>query len=63
MDSMGHGSTKTPVVTSAVDAGGVIPGVYEVSNVYFTMRGDWQVQIQLKNGSEVVEVVIDDQYF
>lgn len=58
MSSMGHGSR--PVVMSAAKdaAGAVIPGVYRVEQVVFTMRGDWDLQIQLRNGSTLIDQAV-----
>jgi hypothetical protein len=55
MSSMGHGS-RPVVLSAAKDASGApMPGVYRVEQVVFTMRGDWDVQIQLRNGATVVD--------
>lgn len=48
MPSMGHGSS--PVKIEKVG-----PGQYRVSEVFFVMRGDWEIQFKLENGSTVVE--------
>lgn len=48
MKSMGHGSS--PIVIK--DLGN---GVYELSEIYFTMPGDWQLHLTLKNGNSVIE--------
>ena len=49
MPSMGHGSAPTQV-ERAVDAkGDIVPGVFNVKNVYFTMGGDWEVRVILTN--------------
>lgn len=51
MSSMGHGSK--PVTISQVDN-----GVYSVTNVRFIMAGPWDIHYQLKDGSKVVEEII-----
>jgi hypothetical protein len=38
---MGHGSAPVKITPQA-------PGVYEVSDVFFIMPGDWEIQIQLR---------------
>jgi len=48
MPSMGHGSSAVNVVKLS-------PGQYRVSDVHFIMRGDWEIRVQLKNGSTVLE--------
>jgi hypothetical protein len=55
MPSMGHGSS--PVAVSPMHDSGnqVIPGVYDATNVYFVMPGAWQILIQLKQGSNIVD--------
>jgi hypothetical protein len=48
MPSMGHGSSPvslTPLST----------GLYRVSNVWFSMRGDWLIQVQFKNQTAVLD--------
>ena len=48
MPSMGHGSS--PVIIKMVS-----DGIYEVTDVYFTMLGEWEIRFQLKNNDEVIE--------
>lgn len=50
MPSMGHGSS--PVKVEAPE-----PGVYNATDVFFIMPGDWDVRIQLKDGRELLEQV------
>lgn len=47
MPSMGHGSRQTQVVAITDAAGTVMPGAYEVRQVYFIMGGDWEVRVHL----------------
>ena len=52
MPDMGHGSAPTQI-SRVVDANGdLVPGRYEVRNIYFVMGGTWDVQVVLtdKNG-------------
>ncbi|MBI3554828.1 MAG: FixH family protein, partial [Deltaproteobacteria bacterium] len=59
MPAMGHGSSPVNVA-HAVDQGGAnVPGVFKATNVYFVMPGDWDVHVQLKNGSKVVEETVE----
>jgi hypothetical protein len=51
MPAMGHGSVPFKFKKIAT-------GEYEVSNVYFIMGGDWQLHLQLKNGSQVIDEVV-----
>jgi hypothetical protein len=46
MPSMGHGSS--PVHVQRIDV-----GTYLVEDVYFSMPGDWAIQVQLKNATGV----------
>ena len=45
MPSMGHGVMEKPVVD---EKGG---GLYSLSNVVFSMTGDWELQIEITSGS------------
>lgn len=44
MPSMGHGSWQTAITSSEA-------GVFQVTNVFFIMTGDWEIQVQLYSGS------------
>lgn len=47
MPSMGHGSGPTHV-ERAVDAqGNIVPGTFNVRNIYFIMGGEWEVRVIL----------------
>ncbi len=48
MKSMGHGSS--PIVVKNLG-----DGIYELSEIYFTMAGDWQLHLTLKNGNNQIE--------
>lgn len=48
MSSMGHGSS--PVTVQRLDV-----GTYLVDDVYFSMPGDWDIEVDLKNGTELVD--------
>jgi hypothetical protein len=49
MPMMGHGSSPTTVTAVKDTAGNSIPGAYQISKIYFTMIGEWEVRITLKN--------------
>ncbi len=51
MPSMGHGSS--PITVERLDV-----GVYRASQVFFTMRGEWELRFLLKNGSETRDQAI-----
>jgi hypothetical protein len=48
MPSMGHGSSPVAITKLAT-------GIYDISKVYFIMDGEWQIRVQLKAGSTVLE--------
>lgn len=48
MPSMGHGSSPIEVTS-------VSTGIYQLKEIYFTMPGDWTLNLQLKNGNQVIE--------
>lgn len=50
MPSMGHGSS--PVLVRRVDI-----GTYLVEDVYFSMTGDWDIQIQLNTETGLIDEV------
>lgn len=49
MPMMGHGSSPTTVTALQDAAGNSIPGAYQIAKIYFTMSGEWEVRITLKN--------------
>ena len=46
MPAMGHGSS--PVTIDRIDV-----GTYRASKVFFTMKGDWEIRFQLKDGNAI----------
>ena len=56
MPTMKHGSSPTQMQRVLDAKGQPLVGVYNVSNIYFTMGGDWDVQIALKSPSGTDEV-------
>lgn len=57
MPSMGHGS-RPVVISSAREGGAELPGVFRVEQVFFSMPGDWDVQVQLRSGSQVADQAV-----
>ena len=55
MPSMGHGSSPVKVAPLKSSTGSTLPGEYEVSEVYFVMPGAWEIWVQLKQGSKVLD--------
>jgi hypothetical protein len=55
MESMGHGSS--PIVTQKL-----ANGIYQLSEVYFTMTKDWQLYLTLSKGGVVIEKIKFDYY-
>lgn len=52
MPSMGHGSS--PVTTVVLTDNGAI-GLFEARNVFFVMPGAWDIRVQLKNGTQLLD--------
>jgi hypothetical protein len=55
MPSMNHGSDPVQVSAKKDASGNEVLGEYTVSNLKFSMGGEWEIQVLLKNGEEVVE--------
>lgn len=51
MPSMGHGSS--PVAVERLDV-----GTYRAKDVFFVMKGEWEIRFQLKDGNEVKDQAI-----
>lgn len=47
MPLMGHGSAKTQIQRVMDDQGQPLAGVFAISNIYFIMGGDWDVNVAL----------------
>ncbi len=47
MESMGHGSS--PIVIKRIDK-----GIYSLSEIYFSMPGDWQLKIDFKKSNKTI---------
>ena len=55
MESMGHGSS--PIVTQKLAT-----GLYQLSEIYFTMTKDWQLYLTLSKDGVVIEKIKFDYY-
>lgn len=55
MSSMGHGSAPTQVERAVDLYGNLIPGVFNVRNVYFIMGGEWEVRVTLTDAQGLQE--------
>ncbi len=51
MPSMGHGSS--PVTVDRLDT-----GTFRASRVFFSMPGEWEIRVQVKNGSDVKDQAV-----
>ncbi len=58
MPDMGHGSAPVTVESARDSDGHVLPGIYNGSGASFIMPGDWEVRVQLKNGTALSEEAI-----
>lgn len=56
MPGMGHGS-------SPVNVNKVSEGHYKVSNVFFVMKGEWEIHIQIKDGDKLIEEAVEKIIF
>jgi hypothetical protein len=52
MPAMGHGSSPVKISHKSE------PGQFEGDDVFFVMRGAWEIHFQLKNGSALVEEAV-----
>lgn len=61
MPEMGHGSAPTRLQRVLDQSGKQIPGAYDVTNMYFTMDGTWEVRVQLTTptGTETKSFPVD----
>jgi hypothetical protein len=50
MKSMGHGSS--PIVITKLTT-----GIYQLSELYFTMTGDWQLHLTLSKNNSIIDEV------
>jgi hypothetical protein len=56
-----HGSSPVTVSASFDATNQVIPGVFQVDGIVFSMYGDWQIHIELKNvDGEVIHAFVQD---
>jgi hypothetical protein len=52
MPDMGHGSLPVRVAPLLDEKGQVLPGEYRVSEVLFSMKGPWEIQVELRPSRE-----------
>ena len=52
MPEMGHGSEPVRVTQERDRSGKSVPGVYRVSQVLFSMKGAWEIQLELRPSRE-----------
>lgn len=59
MPDMGHGSAPTQIQRVLDAQGQPLTGVYQISNIYFVMGGDWDVNVTLtyQDGSKETQVI------
>ncbi|MGZ3652624.1 MAG: hypothetical protein ACXVCI_22315 [Bdellovibrionota bacterium] len=55
MPAMGHGSSPTQINRVIDDRGQPVLGAYQVTGMYFTMAGDWEVRVTLRTSDGKVE--------
>ena len=53
-----HGSSPITLTQEKDRNGSLVPGVYDGSEVYFIMKGNWEVHVQLKDQKQVIEEAI-----
>jgi hypothetical protein len=56
-DGGDHGSFPVVIEPSKDEKGVNIEGVYDVTKVRFTMKGDWEIQIKIKSNQDIVDEV------
>lgn len=59
MPEMDHGSVPTQIQRILDSRGQPLVGVYEISNIYFSMGGDWDVNLSLldSDGNEEIQTL------
>lgn len=55
MPSMGHSSAPTQIERAIDSNGNLIPGTFNVHNVYFIMGGEWEVRVTLTDAQGLQE--------
>jgi hypothetical protein len=51
MPSMGHGSSPVKISQALGTAGAPLDGVFNVTNVFFVMPGEWEIRVIVKDGN------------
>lgn len=59
MPAMHHGSAPTQIEHILNEQGEAVLGAYDVSNIYFTMAGEWDVRVAVKypDGTSEMQVI------
>lgn len=55
MPAMGHGSSPVKIDHAMDSSGQPVLGTFNVSEMYFTMPGAWDVEVKIKDGKGVEE--------
>ncbi len=55
MPAMGHGSSLVTVTPATDSTGKSEAGSFNASGVYFVMPGAWEIWVQLKQGTQIVD--------
>jgi hypothetical protein len=55
MPAMGHGSSLVSVAPTLDSNGRAVTGSFNATGVYFIMPGAWEIWVQLKQGSQIID--------
>jgi hypothetical protein len=55
MPAMGHGSSPVKVIPLTDANGQALPGQFKATGVSFIMSGKWEIHVQLKSGTQVLD--------
>jgi hypothetical protein len=55
MPSMGHGSSPVTTAPERDASGALIPGLFRSTRIFFVMPGDWDLVVQIRDGSRVLD--------
>ncbi|MGE0615054.1 MAG: hypothetical protein AB7P04_05410 [Bacteriovoracia bacterium] len=58
MTSMGHGSSPVKLAPARDAEGAPVDGVYDGTDAFFSMGGDWDVKVQLRREKKVQEEAV-----
>ena len=60
MPAMGHGSAPITLAHANDASGAALPGIFKGTHASFIMAGTWELWVQLKDGTTVVEQAKDE---